>query len=173
MLTPKGKWVVAIVACAVMITAATAWAQQEQQKKAAGRGTAKEAMARRVESFWKNADTNKDGVLDLKEYLAIQQKEFTRMDANGDGKLTREEMAAPRKESPRARTKAQEQAGQGEGIKRLFANADANGDGKISREEAPEQISNRFDRIDSNGDGFITVQEIQEVMRKRQGAAAK
>lgn len=173
MLASKRKCCLAIVACAVMIMAATAWAQQEGKNSATGRGTTKQATARRVKTFWKNADTNKDGVVDLKEYLAVQKKTFDRMDANGDGKLTPQEFATPRREGSRAEKPAGDRAGQGQGIKKIFANADANGDGKISRDEAPAQISNQFDKIDGNGDGFLTVQEIQEVMRKRQGAGAR
>ena len=172
MFVSKKKWCVAIVVCAVMTIAATAWAQQQRRKSAPPRPPDPEATARRVKAFWKNADTNKDGVVDLKEYLAVQKKEFARMDANGDGKLTPQEFAAPRRQAPQTKKPA-EQAGRGQGIKKIFANADANGDGKLSREEAPAQIGNRFDMIDSDGDGFITLQEIQQIMRGRRGGGGR
>ena len=173
MFLTKKKWCVAIVACAVMTIAATAWAQQQRRKSAPPRQPDPEATARRAKAFWKNADANKDGVLDLKEYLAVQKKEFARMDANGDGKLTPQEFAAPRREGARTKRPAEGRAGQGQGIKKLFDNADANGDGKLSPDEAPAQIGNRFDMIDSDGDGFITLQEIQQVMRARRGGGGR
>jgi len=173
MSVPKKKWCVAIVACAVMTIAATAWAQQQRRKSAPPRQPDPEATARRVKAFWKNADANKDSVVDLKEYLAFHKKQFARMDANGDGKLTPQEFAAPRREGARAKRPAQDRTGQGQGIKKIFANADANGDGKISRDEAPTQIAGRFDKIDSNGDGFLTPEEIQQAMRGRRGGGGR
>ena len=168
----KKKWSVAIVVCAMMVITATTWAQQQGRKAAPAPGTSQEARARRAQAFWKNADANKDGVVDLKEYLAVQKKEFARMDSNGDGKLTPQEFAAPRREGLRTKRPA-EAAGQGQGIKKIFANADANGDGKISRDEAPAQIGNRFDMIDTNSDGFLTPEEIQQAMRGRRGGGGR
>jgi hypothetical protein len=171
MFVPKKKWCVAIVACAVTMFAATAWAQQQRRKSPPPRQPDPEAAARRAKAFWKNADANKDGVVDLKEYLAFHKKEFARLDTNGDGKLTPKEFAAPRREGSRTKRPAEGRAGQG--IQKIFANADANGDGKLSRDEAPAQIGNRFDMIDSDGDGFITLQEIQQVMRGRRGGGGR
>ncbi len=69
---------------------------------------------------------------------------FNQVDANGDGKLTREEIAAHRK----AR----------------HDKKDTNGDGKISRDEFKAagksdyaaRADRMFDRMDQNGDGFLT-----------------
>jgi len=77
------KWCLAIVACAVMVIAAASWAQPEGKKDAPGPAPGKEAVPRRVQMFWANSDTNKDGVVDLKEYVAVQEKTFARRDLQG------------------------------------------------------------------------------------------
>ena len=74
---------------------------------------------------------------------------FEQLDANGDGKLSREELKAARE----AR----------------FALSDTNSDGKISKEEAVakagERASTRFDkmlkRLDTDKDGALTQAEMQ------------
>lgn len=47
---------------------------------------------------WKEADTNKDGVVSKEEFMAKQQaraeKKFAKLDANGDGKVDDAEIKA-------------------------------------------------------------------------------
>ncbi len=45
--------------------------------------------------------------------------------------------------------------------------SDADGDGKVSREEAPERMTQFFDRIDANADGFIDAEEAAAARRRR------
>lgn len=45
----------------------------------------------------KEADANKDGVVDNAEFHAMHEKHFAEMDTNKDGKLTKDEIKAARK----------------------------------------------------------------------------
>lgn len=45
----------------------------------------------------------------------------------------------------------------------FFKRLDKDGDGKISRSEAPERLSNNFDRIDTNKDGVIDAEEFRKM----------
>ena len=160
------KWCLAIVACAVMVIAAASWAQPEGKKDAPGPAPGKEAVPRRVQMFWANSDTNKDGVVDLKEYVAVQEKTFARIDSDANRKLSRlelEKFSTPQKGAGGARA---ERPGAGrpgrrpEMVRRFVERRDADGDGKLSRSELPPQIADRFDAMDANGDGSLSGEEI-------------
>jgi len=64
-------------------------------------------------------------------------------DANGDGKVTKEEFMAASKRY----------------AEKKFAWLDANGDGVIDASDRKARQKKRFDRIDANHDGKITLEE--------------
>lgn len=84
-----------ILALGVLSLAVPALAQQPAapQTKAAANG-------------WRAADKNADGVLDKSEWLTAGRKEraFVTIDANKDGKLTREEIRAGREKMRQAKS---------------------------------------------------------------------
>jgi Ca2+-binding EF-hand superfamily protein len=138
------------------------------------------------------ADKNKDGKLSAEELAAgLKPRErpaapggpgspegrpgletmFKRLDANGDGKVTLDEVPEPRRER----------------FKQLIARGDRDGDGALSEQEfiaagpgagagspdatqGPEgggDVKRLFSRLDKNGDGKVTLDEVPEERRPR------
>ena len=115
-----------------------------------------------------------------------------RLDKNGDGKLTQDELRPPRRGpgGPGEGRRGEGRAGAGrpdgpprgrdradgppdeERQARMLANmmkADKDGDGKISKEEAPDRLQGRFDRIDTDGSGFIEESELKKMAGRGAG----
>lgn len=99
-------------------------------------------------------DADGDGKITQEELSAHRAAELAALDADGDGFVTGEEMAA------RIRTQMQERMA--ERATRQLERFDADGDGKVAIAELPEAgIGERmFAAIDADGDGAITEAEI-------------
>ena len=106
--------------------------------------------------------------------------DFAALDANKDGKVTQDEIAAAREArvqaldtdkdgflSPEELTAAEMQAA-GERAQRRISAQDSDGDGKLSlaEAEAPMMRGNMFARIDTDGDGAISEAEFQTAQAK-------
>jgi len=102
------------------------------------------------EKRMKTMDINNDGQISRDEWKG-NPKAFDRIDKNGDGSLTREELGSA----------ARDHAGR-------LNQMDTNNDGKISRDEWKGNPK-RFDRLDANGDGVITKEEIRGARQNRPG----
>jgi len=125
------------------LTSISVLAQQPQ-----GRPNSRKHGGPNGEKRMKRMDINNDGVISRDEWKG-KPEAFDRIDKNGDGKLTREELGEA----------ARRQAGR-------FNEMDTNNDGKISRDEwkGPPK---RFDRLDANGDGVITKEELRSARQNR------
>ena len=79
------------------------------------------------------------------------------MDANGDGKISHDEMDAGHKKRPNNAATH---------LDKRFQAADANNDGGLDREEAKEMpmLTMYFDEVDSNKNGKVTRQEYFDAM---------
>jgi Ca2+-binding EF-hand superfamily protein len=80
---------------------------------------------------------------------------FTTMDANGDGKVTAEEMTAARQKIVGAKPAAGEMSA-AEKIKVI----DTNGDGMLTADEHGAGSKSMFERMDTDKDGFVTRAEM-------------
>ena len=133
--------VLALVALAVAVAFAQAPVGRERPRMV--------GQARGGSSLLKLFDADKDGKITQQEWVDA----FKKIDSDGNGVITKEEL-----ESFRQKT-------QEETRKKMFEKMDADGSGTISKEEFPGP-DNRFDKIDANSDGQITPEELKEAAEK-------
>jgi hypothetical protein len=95
-------------------------------------------------------DANGDGAISRAEYRAVQAARWPQIDRNGDGYLTEDDF--PRIAAQRARTQLAQ-----------VAYLDTDGDGRISRNEFLDGPAHVFRRADRNGDGVLTRSELEGV----------
>ncbi|GAB1234980.1 EF-hand domain-containing protein [Ferrigenium sp. UT5] len=112
-------------------------------------------------------DANSDGILDQKEFAAFHEQRFQQLDANHDGKISRDEL-------PGMQGCDRKKAGQR--FEDRFDATDINHDGVLSKEEAEigmPMLFAHFDEIDANKDGKLGKDEVTASMKKlhEQGGA--
>lgn len=111
-----------------------------------------------------NTDTNGDQMISQAEAEAAGAqrlvKNFDKIDTNGDGQLTKEEIKSKAKKHGK---KAQQRR---KDMKAL----DSDGNGAISYDEASEggaeKLLNNFDKFDLDGDGEVTRDEMREARQQ-------
>ncbi len=111
-------------------------------------------------AMFERLDQNGDGVLTSEEVPEERQRFFDRMmqraDQNQDGKLTQEEFTASLSDRG-----GFGRAGGGRrpfDAERMFERFDSNEDGEITKDEVPQRVM----QLDRNGDGVITKEEISQ-----------
>jgi len=115
-----------------------------------------EVRAARAEKRGKRAlrgDANGDGVVDRDEFRG-KDEHFDKIDADGDGQLTKEECKAAGK------------ARRAEHGKKRFEKRDANSNGVIDRDEFGGK-DERFAKMDADGNGELTREEIKAAHKAR------
>jgi hypothetical protein len=104
------------------------------------------------------ADANRDGAVSRAEFLAARRSRFVKMDRNGDGYFSMDDV-------PRiARKRADDRIGQ------LISSFDANRDGRLSPGEFVDGPTRLFDLADRDGNGSL---EPPEIERMRNAAAVR
>ena len=109
-------------------------------------------------------DTNKDGVVDRAEWKAAQEARFKRLDANGDGKLTQDELFA---RTPAIGNSVLPTDRQAQRQSTYFQLLDADKDGVVTLAEFMAQADRNFARCDINKDGRIDTAECRQALQRR------
>lgn len=104
--------------------------------------------AAHMEQRFAELDADGDGKVTQQEMLAHRAERFAAADGNGDGKLSVEEMANARAEQRKMR------------FGRMIAKLDKDGDGLLSAEEMPDR-PDRMMRLDTDGDGAVSLEEMK------------
>ncbi len=92
--------VVMLLVCCVYIFAQPQ-APPPPQPQGGGATQLDPRMERAIDMMFQAMDTNQDGRISKKEWMAFQEKEFGRINKSGDGFITRDEIRADMKERMR------------------------------------------------------------------------
>jgi len=121
------------------------------------------ALAAPVAAQGRRADAGGDQI-SLQQYLAQRDKIFDRIDANHDGQITRDEVAAfqARMENARAgatiRSGRERPEGGGGQMERL---ADLTLNGPLTRAQWEALMTQRFQKLDTAGTGYISREQLR------------
>lgn len=131
---------------------------EQLDKDQNGKLTAEEVSdekKRFFEQLIRDADANKDGVLDREEYLNPPKAKPAVTLPDGEGR-------------PGAGGKPMRDLGQ------IFERADKNGDGKVSAEELPEKLAARLKPLmEKAGKDELTREDLEKLMARREGGQPK
>jgi len=117
---------------------------------------------------WAKVDTDGDGAISKAEAEAGAPRiarDFANLDADEDGRITREEMHA-QMQARHAATREEHRARAEE----RYRSADTNGDGALDLAEAQlgmPRMAEHFAEIDADADGLVTREELQAAMLAR------
>jgi len=121
-----------LLATAVLMLAAPALAAPVDAAAPQPAPTAPSARPARIDGGVMRYDANKDGAVTIEEWKTGQQTRFKRLDTNGDGKLSKDE---------------------------LFARTPAIGNSVLPTDRQASQQSSYFLLLDTDKDGFVTLTE--------------
>lgn len=108
-------------------------------------------------------DTNRDGLIDAAE-LEKAPSALRKLDRDGDGRITPEEMSPMMGRGRGGRGREEEgpgDAGAIDEVVKTYLAFDKNGDGKLTRDEVPERMQGIFERGDTNHDGVLSAAELR------------
>ena len=108
-------------------------------------------------------DTNKDGAVDRAEWKAAQEARFKQLDANGDGKLTQDELFA---RTPAIGNSVLPTDRQAQRQSTYFQLLDADKDGVVTLAEFMAQADRNFARCDVNKDGKTDTAECRQALQR-------
>lgn len=109
-------------------------------------------------------DTNKDGSVTIEEWKAGQQARFKSLDANGDGKLSQDEMYARTPAVGNSVLPTDRQASRQSGN---FLRLDTDKDGFVTLTEFMVQADRNFARCDLDKNGRIDTAECRQALQRK------
>lgn len=119
------------------------------EMKRAGDAKFSQMQARRAEHLLER-DENHDGKWSKSELSRMPERLFTKLDQDGNGVLTRDELD-PGRDLWTER--------HGDFLQHVWSRVDSNGDGVVDGQEALRAAEARFEGIDANHDGAVTRDE--------------
>jgi len=130
---------------------------------APGDETAPPRPARSSNSGIMRYDSNKDGFVDRTEWTAGQEARFKQLDADKDGKLSKDELFSHTRQAagtvlPNDRTLERQDS--------FFRRMDSDRDGTISKTEFMGQADRNFARCDTDKDGRTNTAECRQALRR-------
>jgi hypothetical protein len=108
-------------------------------------------------------DTNKDGMVDRAEWKAGQEARFKRLDTNGDGKLSQDELFA---RTPAVGNSVLPSDRQAQRQSAYFQRVDTDKDGFVGFVEFTAQAERNFARCDINKDGRTDTAECRQALQR-------
>jgi Ca2+-binding EF-hand superfamily protein len=138
---------------------------------AADIASSKAALARidrRANAMVKHLDTASNGYVTQDEFVVAAQKRFARLDKNGDGKLTPDELATRwgrgAKDPTQANTKS------GTFAQQRFDKLDSNHDGVVTVDEYVTAAKTLYAQFDTQHNGKVTAAEIAAAPKTQERA---
>ncbi len=105
------------------------------------------------EEIFKKMDANNDGKISREEFMKSAEERFSKFDGNKDGFLEKSDV--PEKVRERMAEK-----------KGRRAQVGTSGEKKISKEAYLEMNTKRFEKMDTNNDGFVDKAEFESEVKK-------
>ncbi|WP_349539280.1 EF-hand domain-containing protein [Sagittula sp. NFXS13] len=123
-----------------------------------------------LQEMFAEADANGDGKITEEEMAAAAAQRFSDADTDGDGNLSAEELTAQAQARKAAREAARREARSAAMIERL----DTDGDGLLSQEEMSarrpaDRFAKMLERLDADKDGALSIEEMKQARMMRHG----
>ena len=152
---------IALITTAFLFLAGPAFAAPDETPTAPAPPPARPA---RVDSGIMRYDANKDGAVTIEEWKTGQQARFKRLDANGDGKLSKEELFARTPAAGNSVLPTDRQAGQQSSY---FLLLDTDKDGFVTLVEFMAGADRNFARCDLDKNGRIDTAECRQALQRK------